>query len=147
MASNYFVFVQDVLKFIGPAARGIYVATTDVTRGQLELTPAAKRFLEDFGEDGSGGYILESAQATELVLRAIARSDGTRESVLEQLKASRVKDGILGNFRFDRNGDLTPAKMPIIRITGSSPPSSRLPKFMQGAVIDRVVEIPRRLTR
>jgi ABC-type branched-subunit amino acid transport system substrate-binding protein/DNA-binding beta-propeller fold protein YncE len=147
MGSNYFVFVKDVLKFIGPAARGIYVATTDVTRGQLELTPAAKRFLEDFGEDGTGGYILESAQATELVLRAIARSDGTRESVLEQLKASRVKDGILGSFRFDRNGDLTPAKMPIIRITGSTPPSARLPRFMQGAVIDRVVEIPPRLTR
>ena len=133
MASNYFVFVRDVLKFIGPAARGIYVATTDVTRGQLELTPAAKRFVEDFGEDGTGGYILESAQATELVLRAIARSDGTRESVLEKLRASRVKDGILGNFRFDRNGDLTPAKMPIIRITGSSPPSSRLPKFIAGS--------------
>ncbi|HYN92103.1 MAG TPA: hypothetical protein VER75_09280, partial [Thermoleophilaceae bacterium] len=84
---------------------------------------------------------------TELVLRAIARSDGTRESVLEQLKASRVKDGILGSFRFDRNGDLTPAKMPIIRITGSTPPSARLPEFLQGAVIDRVVEIPRRLIR
>jgi branched-chain amino acid transport system substrate-binding protein len=147
MASNYFVFVRDVLKSIGRAARGIYVATTDVTRGQLELTPAAKRFLEDFGEDGSGGPILESAQATELVLRAIARSDGTRESVLEKLKASRVKQGILGSFHFDRNGDLTPAKMPIIRITGSTPPSSRLPEFLQGAVVDRVVEIPRRLIR
>jgi branched-chain amino acid transport system substrate-binding protein len=147
MASHYFVFVRDVLKFIGPAAQGIYVATTDVTRGQLDLTPAAKRFLEDFGEDGSGSFILESAQATELVLRAIARSDGTRESVLEKLKASRVKDGILGSFHFDRNGDLTPAKMPILRITGSTPPSSRLPKIMQGAIVDHVVEIPRRLIR
>jgi ABC-type branched-subunit amino acid transport system substrate-binding protein/DNA-binding beta-propeller fold protein YncE/predicted Ser/Thr protein kinase len=147
MASNYFVFVPDVLKFIGPAARRIYVATTDVTRGQLDLTPAAKRFLEDFGEDGTGGPILEAAQAAELVLRAIARSDGTRESVLEKLKASRVKDGILGSFHFDRNGDLTPAKMPIIRITGSTPPSSRLPESMQGAVVDRLVEIPRRLIR
>jgi ABC-type branched-subunit amino acid transport system substrate-binding protein/predicted Ser/Thr protein kinase len=147
MASNYFVYVRDVLKFIGPAARGIYVATTDVTRGQLKPTPAAKRFLEDFGEDGTGGPILESAQATELVLRAIARSDGTRDSVLEKLKASRVKDGILGSFHFDRNGDLTPAKMPILRITGSTPPSSRLPKSMQGAVVDRLVEIPRRLIR
>jgi ABC-type branched-subunit amino acid transport system substrate-binding protein len=147
MASNYFVFVRDVLKYIGPAARGIYVATTDVTRGMLELTPAGKQFLDDFGEDGSGSPILESAQATELVLRAIARSDGTRESVLEKLKASRVKDGILGTFRFDRNGDLTQAKMPIIQITGSTPPSSPLPKLMQGAVIHSAVEIPRRLIR
>ena len=136
-----------MLEIVGPAARGIYAATTDVTRAELELTPAAERFLEDFGEAGPGGFILESAQATELVLRAIARSDGTRESVLEELKRSRVKNGILGSFRFDRYGDLTPAKMPILRITGSTPPEARLPELFQGAVIDRVVEIPRRLIR
>jgi branched-chain amino acid transport system substrate-binding protein len=148
MAGHYFAAgVPDILESIGPAARGIYAATTDVTRGQLELTPAAKQFLDDFGEDGSSPFILESAQATELVLRAIARSDGTRKSVLEQLKASRVKNGILGSFRFDRNGDLTPAKMPIIRITGATPPSARLPEYLEGAVVDRVVEIPRPLIR
>jgi ABC-type branched-subunit amino acid transport system substrate-binding protein len=148
LAGFYFAAgVPDVLELIGPAARGIYAATTDVTRGQLKLTPAGKRFLDDFGDDGSGAPILESAQAAELVLRAIARSDGTRESVLEELKRSRVKNGILGSFRFDRNGDLTPAKMPIIRITGSTPPSARLPDSLQGAVVDRVVEIPPRLIR
>jgi ABC-type branched-subunit amino acid transport system substrate-binding protein/streptogramin lyase len=148
MAGHYFAAgVPDVLEIVGPAARGIYAATTDVTRAELELTPAAERFLEDFGEAGPGGFILESAQATELVLRAIARSDGTRESVLEKLKRSRVKNGILGSFRFDRNGDLMPAKMPIIRITGSTPPEARLPELFQGAVIDRVVKIPRPLIR
>jgi ABC-type branched-subunit amino acid transport system substrate-binding protein/streptogramin lyase len=148
MAGHYFAAgVPDVLEIVGPAARGIYAATTDVTRAELELTPAAERFLEDFGEAGPGGFILESAQATELVLRAIARSDGTRESVLEELKRSRVKNGILGSFRFDRNGDLMPAKMPIIRITGSTPPEARLPELFQGAVIDRVVKIPRPLIR
>ncbi len=54
-----------MLEFVGPAARGIYAATTDVTRAELELTPAAERFLDGFGEAGSGGPILESAQATE----------------------------------------------------------------------------------
>ena len=149
MAGHYFAAgVPDVLKFIGPAARGIYSTTTDITRAELELTPAAERFLDDFGEGSSGAaFILEAAQATELVLRAIARSDLTRESVLEELKRSRVKNGILGSFRFDRNGDLTPAKMPIVRITGSTPPEARLPELFQGAVVDRVVEIPRRLIR
>jgi ABC-type branched-subunit amino acid transport system substrate-binding protein len=148
MAGHYFAAgVPDLLKFVGPAVRGIYTTLTDVSRAHFEQTPAAKRFLEGFGEDGSGGPILESAQATELVLRAIARSDGTRQSVLAKLKASRVKNGILGSFRFDRNGDLTPAKMPIIRITGSTPPSAGLPGFLQGAVIDRVVKIPRNLIR
>jgi ABC-type branched-subunit amino acid transport system substrate-binding protein len=148
LASSLFAAeVPNVLEVVGRAARGIYSTATEVTRAELKLTPAAKRFLADFGENASGGFILESAQATQLVLRAIARSDGTRESVLEELKGSRVKNGILGSFRFDRNGDLTPAKMPILRITGSTPPEARLPESFQGAVIDRVVEIPRRLIR
>jgi ABC-type branched-subunit amino acid transport system substrate-binding protein len=147
MAGHYWAFAADLLEFVGPAVRGIYAATPDVTGAELPLTPAAESFLENFGEAGSGGFILESAQATELVLRAIARSDGTRESVLAKLKASRVKNGILGTFHFDRNGDRTPAKMPIIRITGSTPPSARLPQFLQGAVVDRAVEIPPRLIR
>jgi branched-chain amino acid transport system substrate-binding protein len=149
MAGHYFAAtVPDVLEIVGRAARGIYVPTTDVPRAELDLTPAATRFLDGFGEGAPGAaFILESAQATELVLRAIARSDGTRESVLEELKASHVRNGILGSFSFDRNGDLTPAKMPILRITGSTPPEARLPELFQGAVIDRVVEIPRRLIR
>jgi len=140
-------FVPEVLEATGGAARGIYVATSDVSRAQLELTPAGQRFLDQFGPDVGAGYILEAAQATELVLRAIARSDGTRASVLEQLKESRVKNGILGDFRFDRNGDLTPAVVPVIHITGSTPPSARLPAPLQGAVIDRVIRIPRHLIR
>jgi ABC-type branched-subunit amino acid transport system substrate-binding protein len=154
----YFLPVPDVLDDTHGDARGMYVATGDVTRAQLELTPAGKRFMDAF--DGrapkektsatsvfGGAYILEAAQATELVLKAIARSDGARESVLENLRASRVKNGILGDFRFDRNGDLTPASVPIVHITGSTPPSARLPEELQGGVIDRVVEIPRNLIR
>jgi ABC-type branched-subunit amino acid transport system substrate-binding protein len=91
--------------------------------------------------------VLEAAQAAELVVRAIARSDGTRASVLEELQASRVRNGLLGSFRFDRNGDVTPATVPIVRITGSTPPQAGLPSNFQGAVVDRVVEIPRRLVR
>jgi branched-chain amino acid transport system substrate-binding protein len=97
LASSLFAAeVPNVLEVVGRAARGIYSTATEVTRAELKLTPAAKRFLADFGENASGGFILESAQATQLVLRAIARSDGTRESVLEELKGSRVKNGILG---------------------------------------------------
>ena len=147
MAGFYFLPVPDVLDVTHGDARGLYVATGDVSRAQLDLSPAARRFLDGFGSAASGGYILEAAQATELLLRAIARSDGTRQSVLKNLRASRVKQGILGDFRFDRNGDLTPASVPIVHITGSTPPSARLPEELQGGVIDRVVEIPRKLIR
>jgi ABC-type branched-subunit amino acid transport system substrate-binding protein/streptogramin lyase len=141
-----FLFLPAADEFdVTPAAvHGMYVATSDVPRSQLDETPAARRFLDDFGPDVAGAYVLEAAQATELVLGAIARSDGTRASVLEQLRASRVENGILGSFRFDRNGDLTPAQVPIARITGSTSPDS---SPLEDAVVDRVVEIPRRLIR
>jgi ABC-type branched-subunit amino acid transport system substrate-binding protein len=73
---------------------------------------------------------------------AIARSDGTRASVLDELHATEVKDGILGSFHFDANGDITTASIPILRITGATPPGADLPKLFQGAVIDRVVDVP-----
>jgi branched-chain amino acid transport system substrate-binding protein len=147
MGGFYFAFAPDMFELIGPAARGIYAATSDLPRSVLERTPAAERFLSEFGGSDAVPFVLESAQATELVLRAIARSDGTRASVLEQLRASRVENGILGSFRFDNNGDITPASVPILRLTGSTPPSARLPTEFQGAVVDRVVDIPRRLLR
>ena len=148
IAGFYFSgFVPEVLEVTGGAARGLYVASSDAQRAQIKRTPAGERFMDVFGPDVASGFVLETAQAAELVLRAIARSDGSRESVLEKLKASRVKNGILGDFRFDRNGDLTPAVVPVIHITGSTPPSARLPAHLQGAVIDRVIRIPRHLVR
>ena len=122
------------------------MTTSDLPRAELDLSRAAERFDEEFGEADTG-FVLETAQAAELVVQAIARSDGTRASVLEELRASRVKEGLLGSFRFDRNGDVTPATVPIIRITGATPPQAGLPSNFQGAIIDRVVEVPRRLVR
>jgi branched-chain amino acid transport system substrate-binding protein len=150
LAGFYFAAgVPDMLEQVGSAAHGLYVATSDLPRAALDLTPAAERFVDEFGEadPAPGGFVLETAQAAELVVQAIARSDGTRASVLEELKASRVTDGLLGSFRFDRNGDITPATVPIFRIRGSTPPGARLSEGFQGAVIDRVVKVPRRLIR
>jgi branched-chain amino acid transport system substrate-binding protein len=138
--------VPEILDVVGAGARGMYATTSDLPRAYLELAPAAKRFIGGFGE-AETGYVLEAAQAAELVMRAIARSDGTRASVLEELRASRIEGGLLGSFRFDRNGDITPASVPILRITGSTPPQAGLPSGFQGAVLDRVVEIPPRLLR
>jgi ABC-type branched-subunit amino acid transport system substrate-binding protein len=73
------------------------------------------------------------------VLRAIARSDGTRASVLAELQATRVKDGILGTFRFDPNGDMTPGWVPILRITK---PVDGIAALLDGAVVERVVRLP-----
>jgi ABC-type branched-subunit amino acid transport system substrate-binding protein/streptogramin lyase len=139
--------VPDVLERTGSAAHGLYVTTSDLPRAELELTPAGRRFVRDFAAGDSTGFVLEAAQAAELVMRAIARSDGTRASVLKALRASRVRNGLLGSFRFDHNGDVVPALVPILRIKGTERPGDDLGSGFEGAALDQVVEIPRRLLR
>jgi ABC-type branched-subunit amino acid transport system substrate-binding protein len=103
---------------------------------------AGERFSRDLGETAHGQYALQSAQATEVVLQAIARSDGTRASVLKELRATDVRDGLFGSFHFDRYGDMTPARVTILRVTGRTPPGLTLPSSLEGAVVDRVVTVP-----
>jgi ABC-type branched-subunit amino acid transport system substrate-binding protein/DNA-binding beta-propeller fold protein YncE len=141
MAGLGFGSVPDVLETTGHDAHGIYVAASDIPV-LLPQTPAGRRFAREMGEAGMHLGVAEAAQATELVLDAIARSDGTRASVLEQLRRTRVQDGILGTFGFDRRGDITRTDTTIVRITGSTPPGAELPSNLDGAVIDRVVRLP-----
>ena len=48
-----------------------------------------------------------AAQATDVLLDAIARSNGTRSSVTARLMRTKVDDGILGTFSFTPSGDTT----------------------------------------
>ena len=113
------------------------MTTLDVQHSAVPLTAAARRIAGVV--DAREPNVLETAQATELVLRAIARSDGTRASVLSHLRASRVKDGILGTFSFDDKGDVTPGWVPIVRYTR---PAKGTAAHLKGAVVDRVVRLP-----
>jgi YVTN family beta-propeller protein len=135
-----------VLKRTGEAARGMYATTLDLPLTALPLTAAGRAFARDVGAFSAPALgVLEAGQAAELVMAAIARSDGTRASVLHELRASEVKDGILGSFRFDSNGDITTASIPILRITGATPPGAGFPPDFQGATLDRVVQVPTNL--
>jgi branched-chain amino acid transport system substrate-binding protein len=147
MAGDAFIPVGDLLKEAGPGALGMYVSSTFAA--PTRLSPAAKTFVREFAPTQPSGSIspfaLETAQAAEVLLEAIARSDGTRASVLQALHAIEVRDGILGTFRFDANGDKTPEAIPIYRVTGETPPRAGLADELQGAVVDRVVSIPSEL--
>ena len=148
--AGFFFFPSDTLKRLGRAAHGMYVTTSDLPRATFKLNAAGRRFAREVGASATqhpGPGVLEAGQATELLMDAIARSDGTRASVLDELHATEVKDGILGSFRFDSNGDITTASIPILRITGATPPGTDLPKLFQGAVLDRVVDVPATLLR
>jgi hypothetical protein len=74
------------------------------------LPPAGRRFASEFEQRFSQRpccYSLDEAQATAILLDAIADSGGSRARVAENVKRARVRGGLIGDFAFDRNGDTT----------------------------------------
>ena len=61
------------------------------------------------------------AQAAQIMLNAIAKSNGKRSDVVTKMLGTTVKNGIMGTFHFDKNGDITPTKaIAMDRITGKT---------------------------
>jgi branched-chain amino acid transport system substrate-binding protein len=122
----------------GPAALGVYVSLAGAVTERLPR--AGARFVERFGETQPGAAVEPSAvyaaQATEVLLDAIARSDGTRASVAEELFRTRVRDGLLGSFGFDRNGDITESPVTILRVARGGASNRIL--SVEGGVVARV---------
>jgi class 3 adenylate cyclase/ABC-type branched-subunit amino acid transport system substrate-binding protein/streptogramin lyase len=106
----------------GPAAEGVTVSFPATPPERLR--GEGQRFVADFRKAVGRpveAYSVVAAQATEVLLDAIARSDGSRASVREQLFKTKVSNGILGSFSFNRNGDTTAGAVTIYRIVGGSP--------------------------
>jgi branched-chain amino acid transport system substrate-binding protein len=151
IAGDSFQPIDELLRAAGPAAIGMYVSTTAVAH--QGLSDSGRRFVRKFGRTQPAGvapsalYVTETAQAAEALLAAIARSDGTRASVTEELRRLEVENGIFGSFRFDANGDITPASFTVLRVTGGRKRDPALPDAYAGAVVDRVVRVPPTLAR
>jgi branched-chain amino acid transport system substrate-binding protein len=140
VAPDRFGPVPDLVEAAGPAARGMYLSVYGLPHG--ELPPPGKEFLEDFegaraGEPSPSYSAAYAAEAAEILLDAIARSDGTRSSVVRELHRTTVEDGILGDIRFDEYGDLVEGPVTIFRVVGKGHPGL-LPGY-EGAVVDRVI--------
>jgi hypothetical protein len=88
-----------------------------------------REFVATRPKDASLGFVPETMQAAEVLLQAIARSDGTRGSVLKQLHATHVENGLLGSFRFDARGDMSPRLITVNRVERGS------------IVFDRVISV------
>jgi branched-chain amino acid transport system substrate-binding protein len=123
----------------GKAALGVHVAVAGVVMERLP--PAGARFAESFGRTQPGAEVEPSAvyaaQATEVLLDAIARSDGSRGSVLDQLFHTRVRDGLLGSFAFDANGDTTESPVTILRVVRGG--GANAIQSVEGSVVEDVV--------
>jgi branched-chain amino acid transport system substrate-binding protein len=113
---------------VGPAAEGMTASVPGLATSDLPL--AGRRFLarlrERIGPVVPADSSAAVAQATEVLLGAIVRSDGTRRSVVRQLFRTRVENSILGSFGFDPNGDITSAPITIYRIVHGRPTIYRI---------------------
>jgi branched-chain amino acid transport system substrate-binding protein len=88
---------------------GMYLSVAGIPASQL--TGPGKTFVDKFKSDNNltsiEPYTAYAAQAAEVMLQAISNSDGTRQSVTDNLFKTKITDGILGTFAINRNGDTT----------------------------------------
>ncbi len=121
LSPDGFTPIESVIKDAGKAAEGVYVSVAGPPVDQL--TGKGKAFVEEFGATVGGpdkvqAYAAYAAQAAEIMLDAIAASDGTRQSVVDNLFKTNVTDGILGTFGLDANGDTTAGGVTVYQIKG-----------------------------
>ncbi len=86
---------------------GIYGTAPTIPPEQV--TGAGKEFIDDFTEAEGGKqievYTIYAAAAAQVLVEAIANSDGSRESVVEQMLQVDIPDSVVGPMAFDENGD------------------------------------------
>jgi branched-chain amino acid transport system substrate-binding protein len=104
----------------GPAAQGMMISVAGPPASKLG--PTGQKFLAAFKKYQKSQtvppYAIYAAQSAQILLAAIARSDGTRASVNTQIFKTNVKDGIMGTFRFDANGDITSKAISFYELKG-----------------------------
>jgi branched-chain amino acid transport system substrate-binding protein len=100
-------------------AAGMYITAAAAFPGNLPM--AGREFLRRFAaahpEQPTSGFTAYATQAAEVLLAAIKNSDGTRRSVTAELLRVRVRDGVLGTFGFDPQGDPTRAAVTVFRVS------------------------------
>jgi branched-chain amino acid transport system substrate-binding protein len=124
------MFVNDLptSKGAGASAEGMYLTFAGLGPDQIqERGGSAAEFLTAYEEKYGAPevYTVYGAAAMQVALKAIEASDGTKESVTEQLlKVTVSKDeSLLGEaFEFDENGDTTLKDMSVFRVKGQEIP-------------------------
>jgi hypothetical protein len=146
IAPDSFLPAWKLVDEIGKQAIGMYVTGGIVSDPKNQLPPNGRRFVREFSATQTAQnvnfYSPYAAQAAEVLLRAIANSDGSRASVTRELFLVRIKNGILGTFSFDSNGDTTSNLFPVFRAKRFAPqvlyPVDR---------VDRIISAPSSLLR
>lgn len=108
---------QETSTSSGTAAEGMTLSQAGIPIERLGR--AGRQFVASFSKKTGGvptGFAVHAAQAMDVLLDAIARSDGTRASVTRNLFSTRISNGILGSFWITSTGDTTLNAVTIFRI-------------------------------
>jgi ABC-type branched-subunit amino acid transport system substrate-binding protein len=117
MAGDSFNQPENIIEEAGARADGLVI--TIAVLPNRELPAPGRAFAAEFVRRFSQRpccFSVHEAQATHILLDAIARSGGSRERVTEAVMSARVEGGLIGDFAIDANGDTTLNEMGIYRI-------------------------------
>lgn len=122
-----FTPIQAIVAEAGAASEGVYVTVAGMPTDQL--VGKGKEFVDAFGEQVGGlpvPYAAYAAQAAEVLLDAIAASDGSRGDIAAKVFATKVTGGILGDFSFTPAGDTTANPVTVYRIVNGQQTTDRV---------------------
>jgi branched-chain amino acid transport system substrate-binding protein len=122
LAPETFIPVSLLFRYARSAARSLYISSPLSPSGPLG--PGGRQFRTGFAATQHGAPVnlaaLYAAQATELMIDAIAHSDGTRRSVARALLNACATNGIVANFCIDASGNPTVAPVAILKAKRST---------------------------
>jgi branched-chain amino acid transport system substrate-binding protein len=119
MAPDGFTPVSADVQQAGAASEGMTVSVAGLPNEQLK--GAGKSFVSGFKKatgQTPDPYAVYAAQAAEIMVQAIAKSNGTRAAITANLFKTNVKNGILGSFKINKDGDTTSNPVTVYRVKG-----------------------------
>jgi branched-chain amino acid transport system substrate-binding protein len=119
MMPDGFTPVSATVQQAGTAAEGSTVSVAGLPNSALK--GAGATFVKNFTKvdhQPPAPYSVYAAQAAEIVVAAIAQSNGTRADITKQLFKVHLKGSILGNVSFNSNGDVTSNPVTIYKVVG-----------------------------
>jgi len=117
MAPDGFTPVSATIQEGGAAANNMTVSVAGLPNTALK--GAGKAFVKAFTKadhKAPDPYSVYAAQAAEVMVQALAQSNGTRADVAKQLFKVHLKNSILGNVSFNSNGDVSSNPITIYRV-------------------------------
>ena len=118
MLPDGFTPASATIQQAGAAVNGATISVAGLPNSALK--GAGKAFVTNFTKaDGRppDPYAVYAAQAAEVVVAAIAKSNGTRADITKQILGVHLNNSILGNVAFNANGDVSSNPVTIYKVT------------------------------